>query len=71
MRIIASTDISREGNDCFINESISILEEFGIYSVIVCLKVTGWAASETMYTAETSSDYEKIKAKYRELRGEL
>lgn len=71
MRIVASVDKSREGNDCFINESISILEEFGIYSVIVCCKVTGWDDREIMYTAETSSDYEKIKAKYKELRGKF
>lgn len=71
MRIVASTDISREGNDCFINESVSILEEFGIYSVIVCCKVTGWADREVMYTAETSSDFEKIITKYRELHGEF
>lgn len=71
MRVVKSTDISREGNDCFINESISIIEEFGVYSVIVCLRVTGWAKREVTYIVETSSDYEKIKAKYRELRGEL
>ena len=71
MRVVESTDISREGNDCFINESISILEEFGIYVVIVCVKVTGWADNEVTYIAETSSDYEKIKAKYKELRREF
>jgi hypothetical protein len=67
MRIVERTDISRPGNDCFINESVSIIEEFGIYSILISQKVVGWFDREVMYIADTSSDYEKIEAKYKEL----
>jgi hypothetical protein len=46
---------------------VSIIEEFGIYSILVCQKVVGWFDREVMYIADTSSDYEKIEAKYKEL----
>jgi hypothetical protein len=43
MRVISTTDISRAGNDCYIYESVSLVEQFDIYSVINFLNVTGWA----------------------------
>ena len=67
MRIVERTDISRPGNDCFINESVSIIEEFGIYSILISNRIVGWFDREVMYITDTSSDYEKIEAKYKEL----
>lgn len=67
MKILATTDLSRAGNDCYIYESVSIVEQFGIYSIIVCQKVTGWAKRETAYVELTSSDYNKIIDKYNKL----
>ena len=38
MKIISTTDLSREGNDCYIYESVSLVEAFGMYTVIVAKK---------------------------------
>lgn len=43
MNVISTTDTSRVGNDCYIEESYSLVEQFGIYSVIRFYKVSGWA----------------------------
>ena len=43
MKILAQTDLSREGNDCWINETIMLCEEFdAIYFTISIEKVVGW-----------------------------
>lgn len=42
MKTISTTDISRVGNDCYIYESVTLTEQFGIYAVINFVKVTGW-----------------------------
>lgn len=63
MRIISTTDLSREGNDCYINESVTLVEQFGLYAVIICRKVTGWAEEETIYAQYiTTSHSAAIKA---------
>ena len=44
MKIISQTDLSREGNDCWINETIMLCEEFdSMYFVISIKSVTGWS----------------------------
>lgn len=71
MNIISSTDISREGNDCYIYESVSLVEQFGIYSVINFLKVTGWAEREEVHVLCTTVDRKKAKKVYKEIGGHL
>ena len=43
MNIISQTDLSREGNDCWINESVILCEEFNLYFVPRIMEVSGWS----------------------------
>ena len=43
MNILARTDLSRAGNDCWINEAIILCEEFNLYFVLKIMKVSGWS----------------------------
>lgn len=69
MRVISTTDISREGNDCYIYESVSLVEQFDIYSVINFLNVTGWAAREEVHVLCTTRDIDKAKKVYKRAGG--
>jgi hypothetical protein len=71
MRVISTTDISREGNDCYIYESISLVEQFDIYSVINFLNVTGWAKREEVRVLDTTRDIDEAKKVYRSVGGKL
>lgn len=69
MKIISTTDISRVGNDCYIYESVTLTEQFGIYAVINFVKVTGWAEREEVQVLCTTSDGKKAKKVYKEYGG--
>lgn len=56
MNIIKTKDTSRPGNDCYIYETVSLVEQFGIYAIIFCQKITGWAKREDIYVVQTTSD---------------
>ena len=72
MKIISTTDLSREGNDCYIYESISLVKEFEMYAVITCKKVVGWGKSAEMYVhGEPTTDIEDAKQRYWEYGGKL
>jgi hypothetical protein len=69
MRVISTTDISREGNDCYIYESVSLVEQFDIYSVINFLNVTGWAEQEEVRVLCTTRDIDEAKKVYKSVGG--
>ena len=69
MRVISTTDISREGNDCYIYESVSLVEQFGIYSVINFLNVTGWAKREETRVLCTTRDKAEAREVYKSVGG--
>lgn len=69
MKVISTTDISREGNDCYIYESVSLVEQFGIYAVIICQRVTGWAKREGMHVLDSATDWTKAKEVYKKYGG--
>lgn len=69
MKIISTTDISREGNDCYIYESITLTEQFGIYAVINFVNVTGWAEREEVRVLCTTTDHKEAKKVYKEYGG--
>ena len=56
MKIIKTKDTSRPGNDCYIYETVSLVEQFGIYAIIFCQKVTGWAESENIFVVQKTTD---------------
>ena len=39
MKIISTTNVSREGTDCYIYEELSLVEQFGVYAIISFYKV--------------------------------
>ena len=59
MNVLKSKDTSRPGNDCFIYEKVSLVEEFDTYAVIVCEKVSGrgWAGRNDVRVDYVSTDY--------------
>ena len=57
MKVLKSKDLSRPGNDCYIYEKISLVEEFDMYAVIVCEKVSGWAERNEVRVDHVSTDY--------------
>ena len=72
MKIISITDLSRGGNDCYIYKSVSLVEEFEMYAVIICEKVVGWSESEEMYfIGKHTTDIEEAKQRYWEYGGRL
>ena len=72
MKIISTTDLSRGGNDCYIYESVSLVEEFGMYAVITCKKVVGWSEFEDIcLQGNPTTDIEDAKQRYWEYGGKL
>jgi len=69
MKTIYTTDISRVGNDCYIYESVTLTEQFGIYAVINFLKVTGWAEREEVHVLCTTTDRKEANKVYKEYGG--
>lgn len=66
MNIISSTNLSRYGNDCYIEESVSLVEQFDIYAVIRFYKVSGWSDREEVNVLITTSSRTEAGKKYKE-----
>jgi hypothetical protein len=66
MNIISSTNLSRYGNDCYIEESVSLVEQFDIYAVIRFYKVSGWSEREEVDVLITTSSKSEAGKKYKE-----
>ena len=64
MRVISSTDLSREGNDCYINEEVSLVEQFGVYSVINFFKIKGWSTREDVSVFKYTTNFDEAKNAY-------
>jgi hypothetical protein len=71
MRVISTTDLSREGNDCYIYESVSLVEQFGIYIVLNFYKVIGWAQREEVNVLKYTSDRNEAEKAYKFFGGNL
>lgn len=72
MRIISTTDLSREGNDCFILESISLIEQFNIYAVIKCFKInSSYSTIENFEVVFSSSNCGEAVEKYDRMGGKI
>ena len=65
MRIISTTDISREGNDCYIYESVSLVEQFDLYTVLNFISITGWAKREDAHVLCVTRDLREAKKVYK------
>lgn len=67
MNIVSTTNVSRYGNDCYIEESYSLVEQFGLYAVIRFYKVSGWSDREevtVVFSSSSKADAGKIYKNY-------
>jgi hypothetical protein len=69
MKLLSTTDTSRFGNDCYIYETVNLVEQFGIYAIIMCQKITGWHEIEDIYVMQTTTDYNTAVAMYKHYGG--
>ena len=66
MEVLSTTKVSRYGNDCYIEESYSLVEQFDLYAVIRFYKVSGWSDCEEVSVVFTSSSRSEAGKKYKE-----
>ena len=66
MNVLSTTTVSRPGNDCYIEESYSLVEQFGLYAVIKFYKVRGWSDYEEVSVLITTSNKSEAANKYKE-----
>ena len=66
MNVLSSTLVSRPGNDCYIEESYSLIEQFGLYVVVKFYKVSGWSDQEEVSILITTTDKAEAVKKYKE-----
>ena len=72
MKIISTTDLSQEGNDCYIYKSVSLVEAFGMYTVVTAIKCTGHYNSKEMYMqSHPTCDYDQSVYNYMKRGGKL
>lgn len=63
MNVLATTDISTDGNDCYIYKSVSLVEQFGMFGIIIMEKTTGWFdSSNIMVVHHTDSPQKAINS---------
>ena len=56
MTFLHTTDLSRKGKDCWINERVSLIEDLGLYNVILTTKISGHWDVRTMVTLNKPID---------------
>lgn len=71
MKILSTTDTSRFGNDCYIYETVNLVEQFGMYAIIMCQKISGWAEREDIFVVQTTTDYNTAVAMYKDYGGAM
>jgi hypothetical protein len=69
MKVISTTDLSRPGNDCYIYESVSLVEQFELFSVIRYWRVVGWSDREEVSVLYTSLSRSAAVEKYKSCGG--
>lgn len=65
MEVLSSTNVSRIGNDCYIEESYSLVEQFDLYAIIRFYKVSGWSDREEVSVVFTSSSRSEAGREYK------
>jgi hypothetical protein len=66
MNVISTTQLSRYGNDVYIDEEVLLVEQFGLYAVLRFYKVSGWSSQEEVSILIATSDKSEAKKKYKE-----
>lgn len=72
MKVISTTDLSQAGNDCYIYKSVSLVEAFGMYTIITAEKTVGWFDRNEIYArSDVTCDLERAKFLYKKAGGIL
>ena len=71
MKVISTTDLSHYGNDCYINRSVTLAEQFGLYVVITFQKITGWYEDRYVGVDYMRDNYDDAIKFYKENGGIL
>ena len=71
MKVIAITDVSRFGNDCYINQTITLIEFCGIYAIIECTNITGWFEDKSINVVYETENYDEAIEFYKRNKGIL
>ena len=71
MEVLATTDTSRAGNDCCIHSSVTLVEQFGIFAVVVVDKTTGWFERSDMNIVYQTESPQKAMNAFEEHGGLL
>ena len=72
MNVLSTTDLSHEGNDCYIYKSVSLIEAFGMYNILTAEKTVGWFNDKKMYLkSDTTCNLDKAKYMYKQAGGIL
>ena len=66
MKVISTTQISRPGNDVYIDEEVLLIEQFGLYAVLRFYKVSGWSSQEDVEILTATSNKSEAGRKYKE-----
>ena len=56
MEILYTADLSHEGNDCYIHESVSLVKAFDMYTIITAIRYTGHYTAKHFYIQEEVFD---------------
>ena len=65
MKVISTTDLSHEGNDCYIYEIVSLIKSGDLYVVLGIKQTIGWYENNEVYTEGITDDFERAKFLYR------
>lgn len=60
MQILRQINKSREGNDCWIDETYTMCEWLGVYYILYHLKVTGWNSCEEVRVVDEPTRSEEV-----------
>jgi hypothetical protein len=74
MRVIATTDTSRQGTDTYINETVSLVEQYGLYAIISFYEIPEGAALPPDKGAdifEMTTNFEEAKSWYEYYGGKI
>lgn len=69
MNVISKTENSREGNDCWINESLYLCEEYDMYFVLKVTKISGWPDHKDISVGEATESKSKAIKDYKKAGG--
>lgn len=67
MNIISTTNTSHPGDNRYIEESYTLAEQFGVYTVIRFGRISGWGAAAEVNVLITTTDQAEARKVYKEV----